>query len=151
MFKLNDLRPCRGDPLLLCSISPGAGMVGSLCEMVFSRDDRRLSKLGDAPLGDRWRPALIVAAAAREDNEGERGDGGLARESLALIDMRLGRSDSGEVIEGRRGDSEFRSGDIGGVGLLDVSFMDCVGRMLKLEVERHVEPLTMLPYMPTIS
>lgn len=72
--------------------------------MLFSREDRRLSKLGDARLGERWRPALMVAAAAREDNEGERGDGGLGRASWVLIDMRRGRSESGEldVIDGRR-------------------------------------------------
>lgn len=89
-------------------------MVKSFRWIVLSREDRLRSKLGDVTLGERCKPALMVAAAAREDNEGERGEGGLARASFVLIDMRRGRSESGEgeVIEGRRGGREFRSGDM---------------------------------------
>lgn len=96
--------------------------------MVFSREDLRLSKLGEVRLGEWCRPALMVAAAAREDSEGERGDGGLGRASWVLIDMRRGRSESGEgeVIEGRRGGSEFRSG--GMFVSLKVSLMEVSGR-----------------------
>lgn len=67
--------------LLVCvCISPGAGTAGSLSERLFIKLDRLRSRplflAGEAELGDRWRPALIVAAACRDDSEGERGLGG---------------------------------------------------------------------------
>lgn len=64
---------------------------------LFISDDLRRSRLGEALLGDRWRPALIVAAAWRDARDGDLGEGGLGREaSAALIEMRLGRCESGE-------------------------------------------------------
>lgn len=112
-------------------------MLGSLWEIVVSSEDRLLSRLGDTPLGDRCSPALMVAAAAREDNEGDRGDGGLARASLVLMEMRRGRSDSGsgEVIAACRVGSEFRSGDILEEFGESQSY-GCVGPMTKRWSER---------------
>jgi len=74
-----------------------------------------LFRAGDALLGDRWRPALIVAAACSDERDGDLGDGGLGRKESALLrEMRRGRCCNGEAgIEGGRDvGSEFKSGAI---------------------------------------
>lgn len=78
LMKLDRL-PARGLPLLCVCISPGAGIAGSLREMLFIRLDLRRSRLlptGEGDPGERCKPALIVAAAWSDDKEGDRGDGG---------------------------------------------------------------------------
>jgi hypothetical protein len=53
----------------------------------------------------------MVAAACSDDSEGERGDGGLLRNTSAPdIEMRRGREVCGELDA--EGGSEFRSGGI---------------------------------------
>lgn len=86
--------------------------MGSLILKLFIRLDRLRSNpwlflAGEAalPLGERCSPALIAAAAWREDNEGDLGDGGLFRKESGM-DIRLGRA---AVAVGDAG-SEFRSG-----------------------------------------
>lgn len=59
---------------------------------LFISEDLLRSKPGEALLGERWRPALIVAAAWSEASDGDLGEGGLGREaSAALMEIRLGR------------------------------------------------------------
>ena len=88
---------------------------------LFMRLDRLRSRpwllrAGEAPLGDRCKPALMAAAACSDDKEGDLGDGGLLRkESAALLSEILrGRCWRGEpgVEGGREVGSEFRSGGI---------------------------------------
>ncbi len=123
MFSASDRLSILGLPLLLpcdCCSSPGAGVVGSLRVRLFMRLDRLRSRpwllrAGDAPLGERCRPALIVAAACSEDKDGDLGEGGLLANTFALVtDILLGREDCGELeVEGG---SIFRSGGISDCG-----------------------------------
>lgn len=92
--------------LLVDCISPGPGIAGSLSAKLFMRLERLRSMLpltGEADWGERWsrwRPALIVAAACREDKDGERGEGGpgcVAMESAPARDMRRVPCDRGEA------------------------------------------------------
>lgn len=88
----NDLLLMRRLLVLLpftCWSSPGAGIVGSFREILFKRDERLRSKLGEALPGERCNPALMAAAAWRDDSEGDLGEGGLGL--AASIDMRRGR------------------------------------------------------------
>lgn len=116
-----DRLPERG--LRVCCISPGAGIVGSLSEKLFKRLERRRSIDGlfltgeaEAEVGER-RPALIVAAAWREDKEGERGDGGPGGDTMPSVfarEMRRGRWGREELEgwEARRAWMVLMSGDI---------------------------------------
>jgi hypothetical protein len=77
--RMLERRPLRGLWAFVDCISPGEGMVGSLRAKLFMRLERLRSMLfltGEAESGERCRLALIMAAACREDKEGERGDGG---------------------------------------------------------------------------
>ena len=83
---------------------------------LFIRLDRLLSSpslflTGEAPLEERCRPAFIVAAAAKEERVGERGEGGLLRKASELVMemLRGGAVCGGVEAEGGR---EFRSGGI---------------------------------------
>lgn len=114
------LLSCALPVLPLCCISPGAGTAGLFKDRLFIKLDLLLSSpravlLGEALLGVRWRPALMVAAACREDKGGERGEGGLGRKTSPLVrEIRRGRCCSGELdSEGvRELGSELRSGDM---------------------------------------
>lgn len=103
-----------------CWSSPGPGWAGSLILRLFMREDRRRSSpwlvlAGDAPLGERCRPALIVAAAWREDRDGDLGEGGLWRKVSALVmEILRGRAAACGELE-VEGGSELRSG-----GMLEV-------------------------------
>lgn len=64
---------------------------------LFSKLDRRLSMAGEALLGDRCSPALMVAAACREDKGGLRGDGGAGQvASSAPMEILRGLNWDGE-------------------------------------------------------
>jgi hypothetical protein len=86
-------------------------MAGSFRVRLFRRDDRRRSMPGETCEGERCRPALMVAAAWREDNEGERGEGGLGRAASAGV-MEILRGRIGLVVGGGDAveDKELRSG-----------------------------------------
>ena len=105
-------------------ISPGEGIAGSLRKKLFIRLERLRSMVplsGEADSGARWRPALIVAAACREDIEGERGEGGPGCVTMASVparEMRRVLWCRGEPEVGVR-DVWWRvlmSGDIGMIG-----------------------------------
>ena len=76
---------------------------------------------GEADSGARCRPALIVAAACREDKEGERGEGGPGCVTMASVPARVMRR-----VPLARGEPEvdvrevwwrvLMSGDIGTIG-----------------------------------
>jgi hypothetical protein len=77
--RILERRPLRGLWLFVDCISPGDGIVGSFNVKLFMRLERLRSMLfltGEAESGERCKLALIMAAACREDKEGERGDGG---------------------------------------------------------------------------
>lgn len=78
------------------------------------RANPELLLAGDAPLGERCRPALMAAAAWRDEREGDLGEGGLGRELASLMEILLGRGCSGDAGPegGREAGSEFRSGGI---------------------------------------
>lgn len=94
--RMLDRLPLRGLWLFVACISPGDGMVGSFNAKLFMRLERLRSMLfltGEAESGDRCKPALIVAAACREDKEGERGEGGpgcVTMESVPAKEIRRG-------------------------------------------------------------
>lgn len=77
--------------LIVVCISPGDGMAGSFKAKLFMRLDRLRSVVfltGEAESGARCKPALIVAAACREDKEGERGEGGPGCVTIASVPAR---------------------------------------------------------------
>ena len=114
MLRTRLLLPSPGLVLpVLCCISPGPGTVGSLIIKLFIKDDRLRSKpvflAGDALLEERWRPALIAAAACNDDRLGDLGEGGLGRSAL-LIDILRGLDCNDDAVGDDEEGSEFKSG-----------------------------------------